>query len=250
MRRPAPRRVFVLSCALLGAWLAFAASAVRADPDTIRRVLEPKLRAHIDDVRALPVGGLWEVVVGTHIMYTDAKASFVAGGPVLEVATDRDLTRAAIDRILRVDVAALPLDDAVVIVRGQGRRHLYVFEDPNCPHCKRLEAELDALDDVTIHAFVFPVLGDDSRAKSQAIWCSADRAAARSAAFEGKPLTPPPADCATPIERNLALGDKLHIESTPTIVFADGSRLNGPAGRAQLESMLAARIPAPGPVAQ
>lgn len=217
--------------------------AARADADTIRKVLEPKLRMKIDEARPLPLGGLWEVIAGKRVLYTDAQATFLLGGPLLEVATDRDLTRATMERLLRVDVARLPLDDAVAIVRGKGTRRLFVFEDPNCPYCKKLDAELEGLDDVTIYAFLYPILAEDSMDKSRSIWCAPDRVAARAATFANRPVEKA-AECETPMQRNLALGERLHIDGTPTLVFADGSRFSGAVAREKLAAMLAEHSPA------
>lgn len=235
-------RLAVNTCALLAAL--GAVGVTQADEQRIRAALEPRFNLKFDEVRPLPVGGLWEVVSGMRVFYTDAEASFLLAGTLIDVANERNLTAETAQRLLRVDIGALPVADAVRVVRGDGTRRLYVFEDPNCPHCKALETELAKLDNLTLYAFSMPILGPDSLRKSRAIWCASDRAAARARAFAGATLDAV-VECDTPIERNLALADRLHIEATPTIVFSDGSRHDGELSQAQLEAELARRVPAP-----
>lgn len=225
-----------LMCALLSC-----NGAVLADADAIRARLEPKFKTRFDEVRPLPIGNLWEFVVGTHVFYTDANASFLLDGTLVDVAEGRNLTFDTTQRLLRVDLAQLPLSDAVKIVRGNGTRRAYVFEDPNCPHCRKLESELAKIDDITVYAFELPILGPDSVAASRAIWCAPDRSAARAAAYAGAAIETA-AQCDAPVERNRTLARSLHVDVTPTIVFADGSRRTGELTREQLELELSKRI--------
>ena len=231
-RNAKPRRLanaLGLMCTLL-----CATGVVWADADMIRARLEPKFKTKFDEVHALPIGNLWEFVVGTHVFYTDANASFLLDGTLVDIEHDRNLTFDTTQRLLRVDLAQLPLDDAVKIVRGNGTRRAYVFEDPNCPHCRKLESALLQVDDMTVYAFELPILGPDSVAASRAIWCASDRAAARSAAYSGSAVAAV-ASCDAPVERNQTLARSLHVDVTPTIVFADGSRRTGELTREQLE---------------
>ena len=232
-----------LMCALL-----CVNGAAQADADAIRARLEPKFKTRFDEVRPLPVGNLWEFVVGTHVFYTDANASFLIDGTLVDIEHDRNLTFDTTQRLLRVDPAQLPLDDAVKIVRGNGTRRAYVFEDPNCPHCRKLESELLKVDDLTLYAFELPILGPDSVAASSTIWCASDRAAARAAAYAdtGIAAAATAAQCDAPIERNRTLARILHVDVTPTIVFADGSRRTGELTRAQLELELNKHVAAAG----
>src|SRR5690606_22058741 len=120
-----------------------------------------------------------------------------------------------------IDFSTLPLKDAITQVRGDGTRHIAVFEDPNCGYCKMLHKTLAQIDNVTIHTFLYPILSPDSHTRSRDIWCAPDAAAAwRSWMLEGK--DPAPAQCETPIESNLALGRKLMVTGTPAIFFKDG----------------------------
>jgi thiol:disulfide interchange protein DsbC len=132
----------------------------------------------------------------------------------------------------------LPLELAIKQTRGSGKRVMAVFEDPRCPFCKRLEKSLQQVDDVTVYVFLYPVLGDESVAKARSVWCSPDPAKAwRDLMIQGKaPVAA--GDCSTPIPHILALGQRMGVRGTPTIIFADGRRLAGAPPPDQLESYL------------
>lgn len=127
----------------------------------------------------------------------------------------------------RVDFARLPFDRAIALVHGTGSRTIVSFADPNCSYCKESMRELDALGDVTVYLFLYPILGEDSREKSERIWCAPDRARAwRAWMLEGR--LPVPAACdASAIEENLRLGRELRISWVPTIILPSGKRISG-----------------------
>lgn len=127
----------------------------------------------------------------------------------------------------RVDFSRLPFDRAIVLVHGTASRMIVSFEDPNCAYCKKLMRELEAVDDVTVHVFLYPILGADSWEKSRRIWCAPDRARAwRAWMLEGR--LPAPAACgSSALEENLRLGRELGISWVPTIVLPSGKRVPG-----------------------
>jgi thiol:disulfide interchange protein DsbC len=129
----------------------------------------------------------------------------------------------------------------VVIKQGSGTRKLAVFVDPNCGYCKRFEKDLATIKDVTVYAFLYPILGPDSDAKAKAIWCAKDPAKTwREWMLNG--ATPPRSmgDCdAGALERNVAFGKKHRVQGTPALVFEDGTRVPGAVSAAEVEKQLA-----------
>jgi thiol:disulfide interchange protein DsbC len=210
------------------------ASCVNAETTleaNIKKALEPRLGegAKIDSVRETPYAGLYEIRVGGDILYTDKKGEFLIIGHVYDAKTSQDLTRARIDDINKISFSDLPLDSAIKQVKGNGKRVIAVFEDPNCGYCKRLrQTTLKELDNVTIYTFLYNILSDDSFVKSKNIWCAPDKAKAWDDwMINGKMTATAPAACATPNDKIFALGRKLKIEGTPAIFFADGTRIPG-----------------------
>src|SRR5204862_3417637 len=122
---------------------------------------------------------------------------------------------------------ALPFDQAVKVQRGSGKRVLAMFSDPYCPACKQFEQTLQQLDDVTIYVFMFPVIRPELADQSKAVWCSPDRAKAwLDVALRAKPPAAKPA-CTNPVEKNVELGRSLGVNSTPTLILANGERVTG-----------------------
>jgi thiol:disulfide interchange protein DsbC len=207
----------------------------------IKKSLEPRLGgAKIESVKETPYAGLYEVRVAGDILYTDKKGEYLVIGHVYDAKTSQDLTRARIDDINKIKFSDLPFDSAIKQVKGDGKRVIAVFEDPNCGYCKRLrQTTLKNMDNVTIYTFLYNILSEDSFVKSKNIWCAADRAKAwDDLMINGKMAPAAPADCKTPNEQVLALGQKLHIQGTPAIFFTDGSRIPGAVDQKTLEAKL------------
>lgn len=217
-----------------------------ADEAAIRKNLParlPNLPA-IDEVTRLPVGGLWEVRMGSEVVYSDADGSFVIQGQIIDTRQQRNLTEERIAKLTAFDFAKLPLQDAVVWQQGTGARKLVVFADPNCGFCKRFERELNNVRDITVYTFLVPILGGDSPEKTRAIWCAGDKGKVwRSWMLDG---TAPPAVTGrcdtTALARNLALGQKHAINGTPSLVFEDNERVPGILSAGELEKKFSALI--------
>lgn len=229
--------------ALVAAVVALSAAAVSAGEAEIRKNLPanvPQLPA-IDEVTRTPVPGLWEVRMGTEVIYTDEQGAFVIQGEIYDAKERRNLTAERIDKLTAIDFAQLPLKDAIVWKSGNGKRRVAVFADPNCGYCKRLERDLQKVKDVTVYTFVIPILGGDSPEKSRAIWCAKNNTNAwRDWMLEGMPPPEAPAKCDdSAIERNSALAKKHRVSGTPAVVFEDGSRAPGAIPAAEVEKRLA-----------
>lgn len=207
----------------------------------VKKLVEPRMGEHIkvDSVTKTPYGGMYEVRTNGDIFYTDETARYLFVGKVMDLTTLQDLTRARVDQISAIKFSDLPLEEAIKTVKGNGKRVMAVFEDPNCPFCRKLHQTMQGIDNVTVYTFLLPILSDDSAVKSKDIWCAPDRAQAwRSWMAESKPVPTAPAGCRTPNEQVLELGRKLRVAGTPTIYFADGSRTGSAFEAASLEAKL------------
>ena len=124
-------------------------------------------------------------------------------------------------------------------MRGNGQRKVAVFEDPNCGYCKRFERDLQKVDNVTVYMFLYPILSPDSVEKSKNIWCAKDKAKAWTD-WMVRDQSPAAASCdSTVLARNTEFGKKYKITGTPTLIFADGSRVPGAINTQQIEKYLA-----------
>ena len=233
--------MFKTTLAAVLAATALAAPLAQAQEATIRKNLGervPQLQK-IDEVSRTPMNGLWEVRVGNEILYTDVEGNFLIQGSLIDAKQKRNLTEERVEKLSAIDFDALPVKDAFTIVRGNGKRKMAVFEDPNCGYCKRFERDMQKVDNITIHMFLYPILGGDSPDKSRNIWCARDKGKA----WHDQMVKDQPAASATcdtgAIARNLEFGKKHRISGTPTLFFTDGSRVPGAVSAAQVEKFLA-----------
>ncbi|MFN5177128.1 DsbC family protein [Limnohabitans sp.] len=213
---------------------------VQAQEATIRKNLAERLPTlpKIDEVSKTPMNGLFEVRIGTDVVYTDAEGNFLIQGTLIDTRLKRNLTEERTEKLLAIPFDQLPLKNTFTQIRGNGKRKLVVFADPNCGYCKRFEKDLLKLENVTIHHVLYPILGEDSMTKSRHIWCAKDKAKAWNDWMIGG-TTPTAAQCNTAaIDANVEFGRKYRITGTPTLFFADGSRVPGAVPMAQVEKLL------------
>jgi thiol:disulfide interchange protein DsbC len=233
----------ILRCTSLFLAALLLAGAAGANETLIRKALESKLGdAKIEGVQPSPMPGLWEVRVrtgeGTQVVYTDANGAYLIQGNIHDLRTDRNLTEDRLRRLNAVKFESLPLDQAVKVQRGDGRRVLVMFSDPYCPYCQQFEQTLQSIDDITIYVFMYPVIRPQNADHSKAVWCSPDRTKAwlELALQHKQPAAS--AACSNPVEKNLELGRSLRVNSTPTLIFANGEKVAGGMGAADLQALL------------
>ncbi|PUE51429.1 disulfide isomerase [Limnohabitans sp. 2KL-17] len=230
-----------LMLALLLALALLSTSPVFAQEATIRKNLSERLTnlPKIDEVSKTPMNGLYEVRMGNEVMYSDAEGNFLIQGALIDVKQKRNLTEERMEKLSAIPFDQLPLKTAFTQVRGNGKRKLAVFADPNCGYCKRFEKDLQKLDNVTIYHFLYPILGDDSKVKSKNIWCAKDKAKVWNDWMIND--TPPAtANCdASAVDTIVEFGKKQRITGTPMLLFTDGTRVPGAVPIAQVEKMLA-----------
>ncbi|MFN9473607.1 DsbC family protein [Acidovorax sp.] len=215
--------------------------SAQSQEEVIRKTLAERVpqMKQIDEVSPTAMQGLYEVRIGTDVFYADAKGNYVIQGELIDTKARRNLTEDRIAKITAVDFSALPIQDAFTIVRGDGKRKVAVFEDPNCGYCKRFERDMQKVDNVTVYLFLYPILSPDSAEKSRNIWCAKDKIAAWQDMMV-REKNPAAASCdTTALQRNLAFGKKHKITGTPTLIFADGIRVPGAIGAPDVEKRLA-----------
>jgi thiol:disulfide interchange protein DsbC len=247
---PGLRRLATLLAVAAGLAIANAASAqtpatsvpLTGEAASVKKLLEQKFKgASVGSVTKSPYFGLYEAMFDDQLVYTDAKVTYVLVGNVYDANSKKNLTEAKQREMSRVAFDGLPLDLAFKRVKGNGQRKLAVFSDADCPFCARLEKELKSVDNVTIYTFLYPIdqLHPDAARKSRIIWCAPDRAKAWDEFFGKGALPANNGDCENPVAATSALGRKLKVNATPTLVFADGSIVAGALPAARLEEEIA-----------
>ncbi|MCS6763688.1 MAG: DsbC family protein [Candidatus Protistobacter heckmanni] len=197
-------------------------------------------RAQVKSVSATPVPGLYEVNLGREIVYADASGRYIIQGDLIDLQKGENLTEARQAQMDRIKFEDLPLDQALISVHGDGSRKIAVFADPNCMYCKQFESTLQQVNNITVYTFLFPILSEDSTAKSHQLWCMLDRGKAWTEWMVRKVAPTGDGGCATPVGKNLALGKQFNITGTPAIFFSDGTRVTGALPGDALERKLSA----------
>ena len=239
------RRLRSLAIALAVSAVSWAALPALAQDAAIRKAIAERLPdfPKIDEVTKTPIPGVYEIRLGTDVLYTDETGSYLIEGSLIDTKSRANLTEQRVSRLTAIDFKSLPLKDAIVWKQGNGSRKLVVFADPNCGYCKKFERELANVKDVTVYTFLYPILGPDSTEKSKVIWCAKDS----TKAWRDWMVTGVPANAAekdekcdlAPLERNLALGRRFKITGTPALVFEDGRKVPGAVPPDQIEKQLA-----------
>ncbi|QER41062.1 DsbC family protein [Acinetobacter suaedae] len=179
----------------------------------------------VTNIQATEMKGLYSANLDNQIIYLDENAEHMFIGSMVRLKDQKNLTKDLVLKQNSIDWQKLPLQDAIKTVKGNGKRQLAIFSDPNCPYCKQLEAELDKLNDVTIYTFIY-ALKPQSIAVSKQVWCDANPSYAWKNLLQ-KNVQPKAKTCANPIDRNLALGRKLGVNGTPTLIFSNGLKMVG-----------------------
>jgi thiol:disulfide interchange protein DsbC len=205
-----------------------------AGENEIRQVIKTKFpNVRVDGIQPAPMPGLFEVRFqnqdGPQILYTDAQANFFIDGSLIEAKSGRNLTEERLQKLSAVEFNSLPLDLALKVQRGNGKRVLAMFTDPYCPYCRRLEQALLQIDDITIYVFMYPVIRPENADHSRAVWCAPDRVKAwlELAANDTPKVPAGGANCANPVDKVLEYGRSLRVNGTPTLIFANGERAGG-----------------------
>jgi len=219
-------------------------AAAQKDPTVaIRQVVEKWLqgRYQIDEISQTPLKNMFEVRIGSDLMYVDARGEYAfIEGQMIDLKANKNLTQARIDDLIRIDFRKdLPLDYAIKQVSGNGKRVLAVFEDPNCTYCKKLRADLMKMKDLTLYTFAYPILAPDSEVKARKAWCAKDRGTAWNELMVQSRVPENDGSCENPVSKIQALGRQLNVTGTPTMFFTNGKRVPGAISVPELEKLLA-----------
>jgi thiol:disulfide interchange protein DsbC len=214
-------------------------AATAPSEEKIKEALESKYPqlGEVDKVYKSNILGLYEVILDGKLFYTDEKTQYLIAGNIIELKSSRNLTEERNQKLFKVDFDTLPLELAVKRVKGDGSRKMAYLTDPNCGFCKKLEHELQSVDNVTLYRFLYPIFpGSDEKVKN--VLCSSDP----NKIWENwmvNGVTPPSASCATPQTAKVtALGKQLFVSGTPTLIFADGTKVPGYLPAPDLEKAL------------
>lgn len=219
------------------AFVSFISTLSLANVDTVKSNLtkqHPNLK--IENIQTTEMKGIYSGSMDGQVVYVGEDTQHILIGSMFRLSDQKNLTKDLMLKQNTIDWKKLPLQDAVKMVRGNGKRQIAVFSDPNCPYCKQLETELTKLNDVTIYTFIYPIK-TQSIAVSKQVFCEKDPALAWSNLIAKGIQPSSKKTCANPIERNLTLGKSLALNGTPAIIFSNGFKVMGAYPAQEIEKM-------------
>ena len=236
-------RILLRSSLLITAMLS---ALAMADEQSVKRSFEERFPgAEVSSVKKEALTGLYEVYAVGQLFYVDEKVSYAIQGNLINAQTRQSLSAERMKVLSEISFNKLPFEQAIKIVKGNGKRQMAVFEDPDCPFCKQLERELQKVNDVTIHVFLYPLeqLHPGATLKSRKIWCAPDRAKAWLAAVNDNTVPEGSGECDTPIANLAKLARTHRITGTPTLIFANNQRIAGAIPAVRIEQLLDSKMP-------
>lgn len=194
----------------------------------------------ITSIEETPINGIYEVVLGKNIAYTDVKGDHFIFGSLVRMSDQADLTSIKREELNKIDFKDLPLEKAITMKKGKGERKIAIFSDPDCPFCKRLEEELQKIDNVTVYIFLNPLkqLHPNAVELSKQIWCSKDRAMAWKDYLLGGLAPKANSTCSNPVNETIQLSQQLGFSGTPTSILEDGTKIIGAKSASELDYAL------------
>src|SRR5215471_16353306 len=213
----------VLACATL---VAFAADSGET---TVRDAFHSLLpNAKIDRIVKSEVPGFYEVIVGGQIVYISADGKYLMQGNLYDVPGKKSLTEARLAGIRSEALRSLPVSKMMTFAPEHPKHTITVFTDVDCPYCRQFHKQIAAYNaaGIAVNYVLFPLdIHPGADKKAEAVWCSADRKAAYTAAMSGQ--DPGKSTCKNnPVAETKALSLSIGIDSTPTVLAEDGTHVN------------------------
>jgi len=215
---------FIKVAALCFAGLAW--SVANADENEIKRAFAASMpEITIDSIKPAEIKGIFEVTVGSSILYVSGDGKYLLQGRLIDVASRTDLTE---KKLSQKRLAALERlgEDKMIIFKPKIQKYtVSIFTDIDCGYCRKLHSEIDQYqaEGITIRYLFFPRAGKGSESYNKAIsvWCADDRNAALTTAKNNQAI--PTKTCENPVDEHMKLAEEFEVRGTPMIVTERGN---------------------------
>jgi thiol:disulfide interchange protein DsbC len=219
---------FIRILLLLGcAFVAFGASA---DDAAIKKTINSFIpNTPIDQITPSEVSGLYEVRIGTNILYVSEDGKYLLQGQLYDANAKKNLTETKLADARKTALDKIGTDKMIVFKPVTSKYVISVFTDIDCGYCRKLHSEIDQYLDkgITVRYLFFPRAGkgSDSYKKAVSVWCAADRNKALTTAKKSEQLDNK--TCENPIDEQMQLAEDFGMNGTPLIVTGKGNLLPG-----------------------
>lgn len=215
---------------LLSTVLLTSAFSIKADDQQLIKSLQGLLPdANITQVNPSPVKGIYEVMIGTDVIYVTGDGQFIFKGDLIDIGKRHNLSETLRAQSRASLLKQIPKNDYIEFPSKQGNDVIYAFTDVDCGYCRKLHADVAELNDnaVTVRYLAYPRGGIQSATYRTMvnIWCAEDRPEALTSAKKG--LSVKANSCKNPVEKQYALGGQMGVRGTPAIFLENGFALPG-----------------------
>lgn len=238
-------------CTIFFTMLANAGTAPANISTAIRNALKETLpQLAIDQVNTSPIGGMYEIISARKVFYVDSTGRYAMLGNLVDLSIKQSLTEEKVKSLAITNWDKIPTKIAIVKIIGKGERKIAVFTDPDCPFCKRLDADiLTKQKNLTIYYFLYPMaMHANSDNDSKRIICAENPDVTYvNWMVNDKPL-PLQNKCKrlTNLDQMKKVGTEIiGIEATPTIVLPNGQIISGLIPADYLDKLITETSPPP-----
>jgi len=222
------------SLVLVAASLTLVTGVASAGPEqVIRKALEKTVPdIDISSIQPAPIDGLYEVMVGSELMYITGDGRYFVNGHIVDLKTREDLTEPRLAASRKKLIDKIGEDQMVIFSPPQPKHTITVFTDIDCGYCRKLHSQIDKYEaeGIRVRYLFFPRAGKGSPAYTEAIsvWCAGDADARRAALTDAKSGKKIEAKtCPNPVDAHMELGNQIGVRGTPTIVTEKGDIIPG-----------------------
>ncbi|MGZ6292194.1 MAG: DsbC family protein [Syntrophales bacterium] len=180
----------------------------------------------------------------TVIFYLGLDNRYLIFGNLVEIATMSNKSAEAMRRIedkKRIDIAKIPLTDALIVGKSSAAKKVVIFTDPDCPYCGQLHQTMKKIvaerKDIAFYIKFLPLeFHKDAYWKAKSIVCNKSVKMLEDN-FEKREI--PKTECATDeIDNSMKLAHSLGIGGTPSLILPDGRLKVGALPEAELVDLI------------
>ncbi len=209
----------------------FIPHSVMAETDSVE-ALRQALAKSMPEVKPTkisvsPVDGLYEVIVGSQVVYMSVDARYMIDGDLIDIKTKKNISEDAKSEIRLAVINKFTSEQMLVYKPEKVKDVITVVTDIDCPYCRRLHSEVPSYleKNVEVRYIFMPLKGAADMKKTISVWCSDDQQLALDTVKSGGQIEEK--TCDNPIKEHLAMARKLGVRGTPAIILEDGQLLPG-----------------------
>jgi len=255
--------VFGLSCAILFV-ICLSVYSFAAEPDVVKGnkecqslrnqgIKDVLTKLNVPDAKVLsitgsPIPGFCEIVFENMgrmgIFYLDRDKKYFIFGSLVEINSMSDKTQESVRNVRdrkRIDIAKIPVNDALILGDSGASKKAVVFTDPDCPFCGQLHQTMKQIvakrKDIAFYIKFLPLrMHKDAYWKAKSIVCNKSLKMLEEN-FEKKEI--PRTECTTEeVNDSTKLAATFGISGTPSLVLPDGRIREGAMSEAELINLI------------